>query len=303
MHALRRANPRAQVEFTEAVDAAAGAVRARIERERPGRAPRRRDVRLPVVGLAALSAAAALAVLGALGLRDGPAALEDATAAVRAAAAASAPPAERSGTAVVRITHDGALWAGSTLRWNGDDLSVSRTSPARSRRPGSEWLVVGGMMYGLDERDGAWVELGSPDSIDPGSGTTPAEYLAALRRDAGGETLRRIADGMTGPTARQLADGSTVYAGRLPAGLLASEAGVKDGEAIRVLPFGFVAHDEAAEASSLLDVAVTAGPDGRVRAIAASWGTWTYHVRYRGLGTTAEIRAPADARPLRRARG
>ena len=78
---------------------------------------------------ASLMTAAAVAVIAALGLRDGPAGLQDAAAAIRAAAAASAAPAERSGTAVVRITRDGELWAGSTLRWNGDDLAVSRVSP------------------------------------------------------------------------------------------------------------------------------------------------------------------------------
>jgi hypothetical protein len=241
-----------------------------------------------------------VAVAAVTSLRDGPAGVEDATAAVRAAAAASAAPAERSGTAVVRITHDGELWAATSLRWNGDDLAVSRRTP--TRRPGAELLVVDGMMYGIDV-EGAWVELGSPQSIDPGSGTTPAEYLAALRRDAGGDTLRRIADGMTGATTTMLADGSTVYEGRAPAGLVATEAAVKGGEPIRVLPFGFAAHDEAADPSSLVDVAITVGPDGRVRAIAAAWGTWTYRVAYSGLGTTAAPAAPADARPLRRARG
>ena len=302
LQALRRANPRAHVEFIGAVDDAAAAVRARLEGERGAFAPRRRDVRLPVVGLAALMTAAAVAVIAALGLRDGPAGLQDAAAAIRAAAAASAAPAERSGTAVVRITHDGELWAGSTLRWNGGDLAVSRVSPTRYRRPGSEWLVVDGMMYGIDEGDGGWVEMGSPDSIDPGSGTTPAEYLAALRRDAGGETLRRITAGMTSPTTTALADGSTVYEGRVRAGLIASETGVKDGEALRVLPFGFVAHDEAADPPSLLAVAVTVGRDGLVRTIDVSWGTWTYRVDYRGLGTTPAPVAPIDARPLRQAR-
>jgi hypothetical protein len=69
-----------------------------------------------------------------------------------------------------------------------------------------------------------------------------------------------------------------------------------------VLPFGFVAHDEAADPTSLLAVAVTVGRDGLVRTIDVSWGTWTYRVDYRGLGTTPAPVAPADARPLRQAR-
>jgi len=130
---------------------------------------------------------------------------------------------------------------------------------------------------------------------------SPAEYLAALRRDAGGETLRRIADGMTGSTTTALADGSTVYEGTVAARVIAGETGAKEGRTIRVLPFGYVAHDEAADPASLLDVAVTVGGDGRVRAIDVAWGTWSYRVAYSGLGTTPAPVAPADARPLRRA--
>jgi hypothetical protein len=57
-------------------------------------------------------------------------------------------------------------------------------------------------------------------------------------------------------------------------------------QAIRVLPFGFVAHDEAANASALLDAAVTVGADGVVRRISLSWGTWDYTVTYGKLGAT-----------------
>ena len=56
-------------------------------------------------------------------------------------------------------------------------------------------------MYGNDPADGGWVEMGSPKSVDPDSGTTPDEYLAAVREDVGGVTLRRITDGMSGLTA------------------------------------------------------------------------------------------------------
>jgi hypothetical protein len=47
---------------------------------------------------------------------------------------------------------------------------------------------------------GGPVVLGNPGSIDPDSGTTPDEYLAAVQEDIGGTTLRRITDGMTGLT-------------------------------------------------------------------------------------------------------
>jgi len=70
-----------------------------------------------------------------------------------------------------------------------------------------------------------------------------------------------------------------------------------------VLPFGYVAHDEAADPASLLDAAVTVGPDGVVRRIAVTWGAgdsaWAYTVTYSGLGATPALEAPANARPLR----
>ena len=147
-----------------------------------------------------------------------------------------------------------------------------------------------GLVYGRDV-DGSWLEMGSPANIDPDSGTTPAETLAALREDVGGETLRRITGGMQGLATRGLPDGSTVYSGAVAAGLIARETGFKEGQAIRVLPFGYVAHDEAADPSAQLDTAVTVGADGVVRAIAVRWGTgasaWTYTVAYSGLGRDA----------------
>jgi hypothetical protein len=152
------------------------------------------------------------------------------------------------------------------------------------------------------------VNEGPPDSIDPDSGTTPSEYLTATREDVGGVTLRRIIDGITGLTRSRLADGAVVYEGTVPAGLVARETAFKEGQRIRVLPFGYVAHDEAADPSAPLDVAVTVGGDGVVREIAVSWGAataWRYVVSYSALGATAGIAAPANARDLRalRARG
>ena len=159
------------------------------------------------------------------------------------------------------------------------------------------------MMYGIDPEDGRWVELGSPESIDPDSGTTPAEYLAATREDVGGATLRRLTDAMTGLATAQLEDGSTVYSGSVAAGLVARESGFKEGEAIRVLPFGYVAHGDAADPAAAVDVALTVGADGVVRELAVTWPGWTYAVSYSGLGSTAAPEAPENARPLRRAVG
>ena len=249
---------------------------------------------------AALAVAAGLTVFFTVGTPGGGHGVADAAAAVQAAATVTAASAEQSGTAVVRITHNGELWAGSTIRWNGGDLALRSDTPGRDGKVGGGLLVVDGMMYAPDPVDGGWSELGPPESIDPDSSTTPDEYLAAVREDVGGATLQRITKGMAGLTAEELEDGSTVYRGSVRADLIARESGFKDGESLRVLPFGFVAHDEAGDPASLLDTAVTVSGDGVVRQIAVSWGTWTYTVTYSRLGATAAPEAPENAKPLKR---
>ena len=239
--ALRRSNPRSTAGFAQSVDA----VRAQIAiTEAAPRQPARRQraglVRLAAVGVALTVAVGVAAVtVRSPGGRPG---VEDAAAEVRKAATVTTSAAERSGTAAVRITHDGELWAGSTIRWHDGDLSVSRDAPDRRGRAGAHLLLVGGTLYGLEE--GHWVIFGDPGSIDPGSGTTPDEYVAAVREDVGGMTLRRIAGRVTGLTVSRPGNGSTVYQGKIAAGVIARETGFKEGEAIRVLPFGYVDHDD-----------------------------------------------------------
>ncbi len=309
--ALRRANPRTKDGFAQSVAAAADVVRDQIAvagsaSESPRIRPAHRRRRLVGVSAAGASLAATAVVAGlvTIGSPTGGPGVEDATAAIRMAATVTAASAERSGTAVVRITHDGKVWVGSTIRWNGDDLALSSDAPRRRGRAGTGLLVVDGTMYGVDPGRGDWIVLGPPESIDPGSGTTPAEYLAAVREDVGGATLRRIAGGMTGLTTRRLGVGSTRYSGTAAAGLIARETGFKEGQAIRVLPFGYVAHDEAADPAGPLDVALTVGAGGVIREIAVNWGTgasaWTYTVTYTRLGATPAPVAPANARPLDR---
>ena len=312
--ALRRANPRAKAGFSESVDAAADAVRAQLvtttadlasDGGTPGRHRRRADPRRRLTSAAALAvslaAAAGMAAILTVG-SPGPG-VATAAAAVKQAATVTAAAAERSGTAVVRITHNRQLWAGTTIRWHDKDLAVSRDGPGRHGRAGSELLVVDGTLYLFDPADGGWVMAGDPSSIDPDSGTTPEEYLAAVGEDVSGTTLGRITDGMTGLTSRQLGDGSTVYSGAVAAGLIAREAGVKDGQPIRVLPFGDVAHDEAANPAAPLQVAVTVGADRVIRELTVTWGTsasaWTYTVTYSHLAATSAPVAPEGARPLR----
>jgi hypothetical protein len=305
--ALRGANPRAKEDFTRSIEAAADAVRVQIVTAPPAGAARHSHLRRRLVGASAagvsLAAAAAVVAFLTVGSPGGGPGVENAAAAVKRAAIVTAASSERSGTAVVRITHNGEVWAGTTIRWHGEDVAVSSDAPRRpGRKAGSELLVVDGMMYGVDPGDGRWVLLGSPQSIDRGSGTTPDEYLAAVREDVGGATLRRIAGGVSSLTTRRLDDGSTVYSGTVAAGLIARESGFKESRPIRVLPFGYVAHDEAANPGAPLDAAVTVGADSVVREIAVTWGNsasaWAYTVSYSKLGATSAPAAPANARPF-----
>lgn len=299
LHALRKANPRAENGFDELVDSVSATVRNRIAAS-PQRRPRKSGPRLGRVSLAgaALAAGAAVVALSTVGWPGGHRGVENAAAAVKKAATVTSASAKRSGVTVVRVTQNDQLWAGATIRWNGDDLSVKQDTPGRDGRPGSALVVVRGTMYGVE--DGQWVVLGPSQSVDPDSGTTPDEYLLGVRKDVGGATLRRIVDGMTGLTTIQQADGSVVYHGLVPAGLIAQESGFKEGQSIRVLPFGYVAHGAAVDPSAPLDVAVTVR-DAVVRELAVSWAPgWRYSVAYSGLGETTAPEAPANAKPLKR---
>jgi hypothetical protein len=278
----------------------------RLMRSRRSRLePRLRHVRPRLVGVTAagvaLAAAAAAAFLtvGSSGVTPG---VENAAAAIKKAATLTAASADKSGTVNVRITHDGQLWAGKVIRWNGDDVELNDSS--RWPQSGYPLLVVNGMMYGHDPDHEGWVEIGPTSSIDPGSGTTPADQLDAIREDVGGTTLRRMTAAMSasGLTTTDQRDGSTVYSGAVPAGQIARETGFKEGQAIRVFPFGYVAHDAAADPASTLDTAVTVGSDGVIREIAVTWGTWTYAVTYSDLGSTQPIIAPANVKTLRELR-
>jgi hypothetical protein len=306
IEALRRANPRAKVDLERAVEATAEALRAQIDTVAPAPPSERSHPRRRLVGVSAgasLAAAATAAAIMLVGSPGGGPGVESAAAAFEKAATVTAASAERSGTASVRITHDGELWAGSTIRWHEGDLATSSDASWRPGKAGRGLLVVDGMMYGVDPRTGGWAVLGSPKSIDPDSGTTPDEYLAAVREDIGGATLRRFTDAMTGLNTERLDDGSTVYRGSVAAGLIARETGFKEGQAIRVLPFGYVAHDEATDPNASLNVAVTVGAEGVLREIAVTWGTngskWSYTVSYSKLGATPALTAPKNARPLR----
>jgi hypothetical protein len=293
INALRRANPRNEPGFALAVEALTQEIESVAAQPAVSRAParQRRSLRFGFVALAGTS----IAVITLLVVSSP----EDvsASAAIRSAATATASSAEKSGTAVLRITHNGEPWAATSVRWHDDDVAISRPG-----RAGAQLLVVGGVMYGVDPGDGKWVVLGPVSSIDPGSGTTPAEYRTAVKEDLGGVTLRRLTTAMTGLTTSTREDGSSVYNGKVAAGLIARETGFKEGQRIRVFPFGYVAHDEAANPRAALDTAVVVNTEGIVSEITVTWGHassfWKYTIAYSNLGETAALVAPADARPL-----
>jgi hypothetical protein len=287
LEALQRANPRHRPDFVE------WAAELRPVADPTG--SRRR--RWPVIGIpAAATLIAAVVTLVAVGSPVGPLAVPPAEA-MQQAVNASAQAAEDSGTVEVEITQDGELWAAKTVRWNGSDLFVS------GGRKG-DLLVVDGVMYGPDpEVVGGWIELGPPESVDPDSGTTPDEFLMMVEEDTSGATFQRITAEMTDLATSQTEDGSTVYLGQVPAGALARETGMKEGEMLRVLPYGYVAHDAAADPASLIDVSITVGADGTIGEILATWGggsPWSYRLSFSDLGTTAPLERPSSFTPCSR---
>ena len=301
--ALQRANPRAEVGFAETIDAVGAEVRLRIaaagarDEPRVGQVrPRRRILGLSAAGLAL--AAAVVAVFVTFDSSSVTPGVENAAAAIKQAATLTAASAEQSGTVDVRITHGGQPWASKVIRWNGNDVEINDLG--RKPSSGSPLLVVNGLLYGHDPQHEGWVQLGPVSNIDPGSGTTPTEQLDAIREDVGGTTLQRMVAGMSanGLTTKNQSDGSTVYSGTVAAGQIARETGFKEGQTIRVFPFGYVAQGAAAKAASRLDTAVTVAAAGVIRRLAVSWGTWTYTVIYSSLGSTPRIVAPAHATSL-----
>jgi hypothetical protein len=305
LDALRRANPRHKPGFTRTateltrIAASPRPPTVDLTRGRPPRRPRERRLR-PAIGVPA--AAAVIAVVGAvlaLGPPNGSPTVSPA-AAIEQAVTVSAQAAEQSGTVAVEITQDGAPWAARTVRWNGSDISVTNEDAGGGGR--RDLIVVDGTLYGPDlENEGGWIELGSPANIDPDSGTTPDEYLATVRADAGGDTFRTFTEAMTDLTARPGADGSVVYRGTVPAAVLAPETGMKDGTPIRVLPYGYVAHDDASNPGALVDVRITVRADETIEEIHATWGgasSWSYRLSFSELGSTPAPTAPADARSL-----
>jgi hypothetical protein len=290
LEALRQANPRHRADFADWA--------ARLTPSPQQAKPRR----WPVIGIpAAATLVAVVIALVAVGPPVGPLAVPPAEAMQRAVTASVAA-ADRSGTVDIEITQDGELWVAKTVTWHGTDLAVSSGDPSQTGR--GDLLVVDGVMYGPDpEVAGGWIEMGPPESVDPDSGTTPDELLLAVHEDAGGATLQRITAEMTDLTVSQAENGSTIYVGKVPAGALARESSVKQGETLRVLPYGNIAHDAASNPASLIDISITVGADDTISELQATWGgesSWSYRLSFDDLGSTAPLEKPANAKPCAR---
>jgi hypothetical protein len=313
LEALRRANPRATAGYVAAVDAARRARTGLLvdagsapEPVLPRTAPRLRWLGFSAAGLGITAAAAVAAVAfgtagPGTGGPPGARAAQNPVVALRKAAVLTSAASNQSGNAAVRVTKDGQPWAGKTVQWNGDDVAIVQDAPPRPGIPGREFRVVDGILYGMKPGGDGWLRLGSPENIDPDSGTTPLEILAAVREDTAGATFDRITGGMTDVQTQTGPDGSVTYSGTVAAGLVATEEGDKDGEHLRVLPYGYVAHDDAANPSARLDVSLTVGSDGLIHNITATWGggsAWKYTVTFTDLGTAPPIEAPANAQSL-----
>jgi len=305
LDALRRANPRLQPGFTRMATDLTRAIDPRHAEVDPSprgapQLPRswRQRPAFGIPAAASLVAAVVAAVL-AVGSPTGAPAVSPA-AAIEQAATVSGQAAEQSGTVSIEVTQDGDLWAAKTVRWNGSDIAISTDDPGRVGR--GDLIVVDGTLYGPDPAtaDG-WFELGSPANIDLDSGTRPDEYLATVREDASGETFRRITEAMTDLTTSPGEDGSIVYRGTVPAGVLARETATKEGAPIRVLPYGYVAHDDASNPDAPIDVRTTVRPDETIEEVHATWGgasSWSYRLSFSDLGSTPAPTAPGNPQPM-----
>ena len=114
--------------------------------------------------------------------------------------------------------------------------------------------------------------------------------------------MQRLTDEMTDLTTSQAEDGSTIYHGKVPAGL-----GPRDrGEGRRIdpgAPFGNVAHDDAANPETLIDISISVTADGTIGEIHATWGSessWSYRLIYSDLGSTAPLEKPTNVAPCPR---
>src|SRR5262249_46595310 len=146
-------------------------------------------------------------------------------ASLRLAAARTAAASTQSGTAAIHVTQNGQPWAGRIVTWNGNDISIVEDT---SEHPNRESRIVDGTLYDRMPNGDGWLNLGSPQNIDPDTGTTPLEIFAAVQQDVAGQTVNQITGAMTQLTTQTAGDGSVTYSGLVAAAVVAPEQDVKE---------------------------------------------------------------------------
>ncbi|HZY27698.1 MAG TPA: hypothetical protein VFE49_05510 [Jiangellaceae bacterium] len=70
---------------------------------------------------------------------------------------------------------------------------------------------------------------------------------------------------------------------------------------IRVLPYGYVAHDDASNPAAPIEVRITMGADEAIQEIHATWGgasSWSYRLSFSGFGSTPAPTVPDNVESL-----
>ena len=142
--------------------------RSRLEPRLRHVRPRRRLSASPPPASPSRPPPPAFLTVGSSGVTPG---VENAAAAIKKATTLTAASADQSGTVDVRITHDGQLWAGKVIRWNGDDVELNDSS--RWPQSGYPLLVVDGIMYGHDPATRAGSSSDQPRASTPAAARPP----------------------------------------------------------------------------------------------------------------------------------
>jgi len=285
LKALRRVNPRSRPGFHETIEQH-DELRTQIAATAYP-APRSSTARRLVQKrrLIGFSAAGALlstaAVFAAVVVFTGSSA-QSAYAAANAAVAATSAGALDSGTLVVELTHNGAVFQSDTTRWNDGNASLSMHG---SPNYNEQLLLVGSDAYVLRAEGGRWTHY----ATDEGS---PGPKIAAMRdlarADMSGTTVSDILAVTTGLEKTERADGSSIYRGTVKAGAPVEAMG-RGSSAMRII-------SKLQKAGIDVTFELVVGSNGRVDEVSTSFrkedGIWTSRTEYSRLGSTPAITAP-----------
>ena len=296
-------------ETTRELDLIRTQLRAAIERDLHGRAPRlrlthRRSLRLAIPTLALTAVATAAVVLG---LTLSAASPGGAYAAARRALAATAE--APSGTITTTVLHGGVTHTVDAARWNGRGIAFSPGfGPIR------QLLLIGGGMY-VQTQEGTWLHYAIASDVAP----KPLGGLVQLAQDnIASTTPQQILALATHVQETAQPDGTTVYTGTIPNSSL-DPALVLGNDAITSMilgaqkrtdmMFGVGNQDEQGASGGQqedLQLQMSVGGEGLVRQVSVTFqkedtgsptvdGTYTWSVTYSQLGSTPPITAPPSS--------